>query len=35
MSDFLTVDVIGETLTILGALGFLFLGVQAVQILRK
>lgn len=35
MGDFLTADIIADGLTVLGSLGFLFLAVQALQILKQ
>jgi len=35
MGEFLTVDVLADTIAVLGALGFFFLGYQALQMLKK
>jgi hypothetical protein len=35
MGEFVTVDVLADTIAVLGALGFFFLGYQALQMLKK
>ncbi len=35
MGEFLTVDVLADTIAVLGALGFFFLGYQALQMLKR
>jgi hypothetical protein len=35
MGEFVSVDVLADTIAILGALGFFFLGYQALQMLKK
>jgi hypothetical protein len=35
MGEFITVDILANSIAILGALGFFFLGYQALQMLKK
>lgn len=35
MGEFFTVDVFANTIAVLGALGFFFLGYQALQMLKR
>ncbi|WP_333337266.1 hypothetical protein [Microcoleus sp. BROC3] len=35
MGEFVTVDVLADGIAIVGALGFLFLGYQALQMLKR
>ncbi len=35
MGEFITVDILADSIAILGALGFFFLGYQALQMLKK
>jgi hypothetical protein len=35
MGEFITVDILTNSIAVLGALGFFFLGYQALQMLKK
>jgi hypothetical protein len=35
MGEFVTVDILADAIAILGALGFFFLGYQALQMLKR
>lgn len=35
MGEFLTVDVLADSIAVLGAVGFFFLGYQALQMLKR
>ena len=35
MGEFVTIDVLTDTIAVLGAMGFFFLGYQALQMLKR